>query len=188
MTPLIDYIKTYITLSPEAEQEIRRIGEQIEVPKGTVLLEEGKICRRMYFVAKGTLRTYFYQKGKDITYWIYLDGNLAIPWYSYIQREPSSEYLEAIEDAVLCSLTYDQWQELYLAYPELERFGRLTMEEATSHIDEFYKGYFLYTAKEKYELLTYVFPEVTQRANLGHIASMLGISQETLSRIRAGKA
>ncbi len=184
MNPFISYIKKYVSISAEAEKNILDLLLHEEVPKGHVILEEGKTCRRLYFIAKGTIRTYFYQKGKDITYWIYPDATMMTSWNSYLLLKPSSEYIETTEDSVLYSLTYDQWQTLYQNHPSLERFGRLIMEESVALLDDFYKGYYFMSAKEKFELLTAVFPDVTQRANLGHIASMLGISQETLSRIR----
>lgn len=155
-----------------------------DVPKGHLLLKEGKTCERLYFIVKGTLRTYHFQDGKDITYWIYPDNTIITSWHSYILRKPSSEYIETTEDATLVSLSYNQWQDLYLKHPKIERFGRLILEEQMALLDDFFKGYYFLTAKEKYNLLIASFPTITQRANLGHIASMLGISQETLSRIR----
>ncbi len=184
MNPLITYIKQYINLTPEAEKEITNFLLTEKLNKGTVLLEEGKICNRIYFIVEGTARTYFYQNGKDVTYWIYPENMLVTSWHSYILKKPSSEYIEITEDSTLISMTYDQWQELYIKHPELERFGRLVIEEQMALLDDFYKGYYFLSAKEKYELLITAFPTITQRANLGHIASMLGISQETLSRIR----
>ncbi len=184
MDDFIDYIKQYVALSGAAQEEIEALASRETVPKEHIVLTQGKTCKRLYFLQKGTVRTYFYQKGKDVTYWIYPENNLVTSWHSYILRKPSSEYIETTEDSVLVSLTYDQWQELYLKYPKLDRFGRLILEEQMALLDDFYKGYYFMTAKEKYELLVSVFPSITQRANLGHIASMLGISQETLSRIR----
>ncbi|AXT19770.1 Crp/Fnr family transcriptional regulator [Flavobacteriaceae bacterium AU392] len=187
MNPFLTYIKQYIDISPEIEVEMTNIMRKESIIKGELLLEEGKICKRLYFLSKGTIRTYFFQKGKDITYWIYPENTIVTSWHSYLLCKPSTEYIEVINDAIVYSITYDQWEELYLKYPSLERFGRLVMEEVVALIDDFYKGYYLLSAKEKYELLISVFPNITQRANLGHIASMLGISQETLSRIRRGK-
>lgn len=184
MNPFLSYIKHYIDLSIDAEREISNLILKEEVSKGALLLDEGKICRRWYFLSKGTMRTYFYQKGKEVTYWIYPENSIVTSWHSYLLRKPSAEYIEATEDITIYSLTYDQWQELYLKYPELDRFGRLAMEETVALIDDFYKGYYFLTAREKYNLLIAVFPDITQRVNLGHIASMLGISQETLSRVR----
>ena len=184
MDEFINYIKQYINLSTKAIDEILGLALIEDVAKGHLILKEGKTCERLYFLLKGTVRTYFYQKGKDVTYWIYPDNIMITSWHSYILRKPSSEYMEATEGSTLISLTYDQWQELYLKYPELERFGRLIIEEQFALLDDFYKGYYFMTAKEKYDLLISVFPSITQRANLGHIASMLGVSQETLSRVR----
>lgn len=184
MNDFIAYIKQYINLSPEIESEIEKIILIEKLPKGSILLKEGQTCERLYFIAEGTVRTYHYQKGKDITYWIYPENMITTSWHSYILRKPSSEYIETTEDSVLMSLSYNQWQELYLKHPKLERFGRLIIEEQMALIDDFFKGYYFLSAKEKYALLTSAFPTITQRANLGHIASMLGISQETLSRIR----
>ena len=184
LAAFLNFIKLYINLSKEAEDEILDLALIEEVPKGHLLLKEGKTCERLYFIERGTIRTYHYQDGKDITYWIYPDNSIATSWHSYILRKPASEYIEATESTTLISLTYNQWQELYLKYPKLERFGRLILEEQMALLDDFFKGYYFLTAKEKYQLLTTAFPSITQRANLGHIASMLGISQETLSRIR----
>ncbi|SIQ73869.1 Crp/Fnr family transcriptional regulator [Maribacter ulvicola] len=185
MDEFILYIQKYINLSIEAESEIRALALINEsVSKGQVILKEGETCERLYFLQKGTARTYHYQKGKDITYWIYPENTMITSWHSYILRKPSSEYIETTEESILISMSYDQWQELYLKYPILERFGRLILEEQMALIDDFFKGYYFLSAKEKYTLLTTAFPSITQRANLGHIASMLGISQETLSRIR----
>ncbi|MEW7290251.1 Crp/Fnr family transcriptional regulator [Aquimarina sp. 2304DJ70-9] len=184
MNPFITYIKQYINLPSETEEEIVNLILTEKLDKGKVLLEEGKTCNRLYFIVEGTARTYFYQNGKDITYWIYPENMLVTSWHSYMLRKPSSEYLEVTEESILMSITYDQWQELYAKYPRLDRFGRLVIEEQMALLDDFYKGYYFLSAKEKYELLIAAFPTITQRANLGHIASMLGISQETLSRIR----
>ncbi|MDT7832624.1 Crp/Fnr family transcriptional regulator [Flavobacteriaceae bacterium S356] len=184
MDTFISYIKTYISLSAEAENTIKELAKAIVFPKGTMLAEEGKTSRHLYYMESGTVRTYLYQKGKDITHWIYPEGGMITSWHSYLLKKPSTEYIEVTEESKLISLSYDDWQELYLKHPELERFVRLMLEEQIAAIDEFYKGYYFLSAKEKYELLIAVFPSITQRANLGHIASMLGITQETLSRIR----
>jgi len=184
MEEFIKYIKQYINLSIEAEKDILNLALLENATKGHLLLKEGQICERLYFIQKGTVRTYHYQKGKDVTYWIYPENSMITSWHSYILRKPASEYIETTEDSILISLSFNQWQELYLKYPILERFGRLILEEQMALIDDFFKGYYFLTAKEKYGLLTSAFPTITQRANLGHIASMLGISQETLSRIR----
>lgn len=187
MSQLVSYIKQYINLSEEAEREIKELVFLEKLNKGHELLQEGKTCNRFYFLAEGTIRGYYYFKGKDITHWVYAEGNMVTSWHSFIKQEPAEEYLEVTEASVLESITNEQLNILYKKYPELERFGRLIIEEQIAIIDQFYKGFYFLSAKEKYQALIAVFPSVIQRANLGHIASMLGISQETLSRIRGSK-
>jgi signal-transduction protein with cAMP-binding, CBS, and nucleotidyltransferase domain len=184
METFINYIKQYIELTSEVEEVICSLVKIERVEKGHQIVKVGKVCNRMYFISKGTARTFFYQKGKDITHWIYPDNSMITSWHSYYLRKPSVEYVELTEASTLISLHYDEWQDLFEKYPELNKFGRLIVEQELSSIDDFYKGYYFLSAKEKYDLLISVFPTITQIANLGHIASMLGISQETLSRIR----
>lgn len=184
MDTFINYIKQYIELSADAEKDICSLIRIENLEKGHQIVKEGKVCNRLYYLSEGTARTFFYQKGKDITHWVYSNDTVFTSWHSYYLRKPSVEYIELTENAVLVSLSYDDWQDLFDKHPELNRFGRLIMEKELAVIDDFYKGYYFLTAKEKYELLITAFPKITQIANLGHIASMLGISQETLSRIR----
>lgn len=184
MDSFIPFIKKYVTISASAQQDITNLLQTERLKKGEFLLEEGQYCNRLYFISKGAVRTFFYHKGKEVTYWIYPQNTLVTSWSSYVFKKPSIEYIETLEDSSVISLTYDQWQKLYSKHRELESFGRLVMEESVGLLDDFYKGYYFMSAKEKYELLLNVFPRITQIANLGHIASMLGISQETLSRIR----
>jgi len=185
MEEYLNYIKQYITLSPEAEKEIRSNVEIKNYEKGDQLLQEGRVCERMYFISGGTARIYFYRDGKDITFWVYPQNTIFSSWHSYILRKPALENIEVLDQTEVISLTYDQLEELYAKYPEMERFGRLIAQEQLALIDDFYKEFYFLTAKEKYELLLKYYPSITQRANLGHIASMLGISLETLSRVRA---
>lgn len=184
MKEFINYIKQFIELSLDAEKAIFDISEKKIIDKNTTLLEEGRTCNYLYYLVSGTVRTFFYQNGKDITHWISIDNSMFTAYSSYITQKPSMEYLEATEQSIIIAISYDDWQELYKKHPELERFGRLIMEEQIAVIDEFYKGYYFLSAKEKYDLLISYYPEILQKANLGHIASLLGISLETLSRVR----
>lgn len=187
MNRLIDHIHQFVFLQEEAQQAILNLAKIEEVEKGHRILEADRTCKRMYFLAEGTVRTYFYQNGKDITYWIYPEGNSFTSWHSYHFQKPSSEYIEAIEKSTIISLTRSEWQDLYESFPKLERFMRITLEQQMALLDDFYKGYYFLSAKEKYDLLIESFPEILQRANLGYVASMLGMSQETLSRVRRKK-
>ena len=184
MKEFLAFIRSYISLSKEAEETIRSLGKEISKKKGEFVAEEGKTAKHLYFLASGVARTFLYLNGKDITHWISLENSLITSWHSYISQKPALEYVELTQDSQLVQISKESWNLLYEKHPELERFSRLVLEEEMAVIDEFYKGYYFLTAKEKYELLVSKAPEIVQKANLGHIASMLGITQETLSRIR----
>lgn len=187
MFPFIEYIKSFIQVSKALEDDILNLLKFETVAKGDTIIKGGRVNTRMYFLEQGTCRSFFNKDNKEITYWIYPQNNVVTTWNSFINQTIATESFEAIETCKLCSLTYDQWNSLMQKHSEFETFYRILLEGQIAGIDEFYKGYFFMTAKEKYDLLITAFPNVTQIANLKHIASMLGVSQETLSRIRGLK-
>lgn len=184
MSTFLGYIKTYTQVSAELAEDLQHLVERDQFPKGHILLNEGRICYRLFFLKRGTARTFYYQDGKDITSWIYPEQIPFTAWSSFLSGRPSFEYIEILEDAEVDSISVDQLEFLYEKYPKFERFGRKLVEEQLLFLDQFSKGYLFMTAREKYDLLQSFFPDVTLRVNLGHIASFLGVSQETLSRIR----
>ena len=187
---MIDLIENITSRVPFDESLIAKVRENFKVEtvaKNTLLLREHSFCRRIYFIEKGTVRTYYYHNQKDISSWFYQEGMFFSSWYSFIQQQPSFEYIETLEECTLHSIDYLNYQKLLNGYHDFERFGRLLAEEQTAFIDLYSKGYMFYSAKEKYQLLLDYFPDIELRVKLGHIASFLGISQATLSRIRADK-
>ncbi len=184
MKQLLEKIKSQLPLTAVLEQAVLEAFVQKEVKRNTLLLREGQYCRDLFFLEKGTLRTFYYHEGKDVTSWIYKEGQFCTAWYSFLKQEPSFEYIEILEDSTVYSISNAAYQQLFQEFPKFERFGRKMMEEQTAFLDYFYKGYLFLSAKERYKLLLSFIPDVEQRMKLGHIASFLGISQETLSRIR----
>lgn len=178
---------TTTPLSKEVIQDVAKIAKVESLPKGHILVKEGLVAHRLYFLKEGTARTYYHHNAKDITSWIYGENTPFTAWNSFFDRKPSFENVEILEDATVVSFTKENLDALYQQHVSFNHFGRKMVEQQLSFLDAFYKGYLFMSAKERYDLLLSVFPDVTQRVNLGHIASLLGISQETLSRIRAKK-
>jgi len=187
MNTLIKHIKTTLPVSESLEKALSEKFKPISPPKNTLILKEGQYCRKLYFLAQGTARTFYLQNGKDVTSWIYRDEQFFSSWFSFLRKEASFENIEVLEESVLYEISYDDLQSLYSEFPEFDRYGRLLIEDQFSFLDLYSKGYMFMTAKEKYNMLLSHFPDLPQRVNLGHIASLLGISQETLSRIRSQK-
>ncbi|BDS15305.1 Crp/Fnr family transcriptional regulator [Aureispira anguillae] len=187
MEELIQQIASKIKLSPELKASIKELFIEQKVPKKTQLLREFQYCQNLYFLSKGTVRTFYYHEDKIITSWFYNEGNFFSSWYSFYLQKPSFEYVEVVEDSTIYKISYDNYQLLLDRHSDFERFGRLLAEEYTAFIDQYSKGYMFLSAKERYQLLLTYFPDIELRVKLGDIASFLGITQETLSRIRSRK-
>lgn len=181
---LINFINEKVQLPKEVKEAIIAVSQTRYLNKKHLLVKEGMPAHHLFFIVKGSARTFYTHKDKDITSWIYKENQFVTTWSSFYTRTPSYENIELAEDAVIVALAYDKLQALYSEYPKMQAFGRKMVEDQLVFLERFYKGFAFMTAKEKYTVLLTIFPDVTQRINLGHIASFLGISQETLSRIR----
>ena len=168
MNLLMEYIKYYVSLTPDAEQDILNAFKVNEYPGGKTILQKGDICNKLYFMLKGTSRTFFYQNEKDVTTWIYPEGYFFTSWASLLSGSPSFEFIEILENSKVAFITKQTLHNLYDKHPAVERFGRLLAEEQLAAVDDYSKGYMFLSAKEKYDLLLSFFPDVTQRVNLGH--------------------
>lgn len=155
--------------------------------KGTVLISQDRICDQLFFIKKGFLRGFHYHNGKEITAWFGFENDFATSIYSFVSRKPGFENIEVIEDSVLYAISYDDLNDIYHKHPEFNYVGRLLTEKYYIDLMERTLCLQFQSAKESYEQLVENQPYILQRASLGHIASYLGISQETLSRIRTKK-
>ena len=181
---IIDRLNAYVKISDPAKEILAEILIPIKPKRGTRLLKEGEICKHMYFVTKGFARGYFYQNGKDITSWFAMENDIATPFYSFISQKPSYESVEIMEDSVLYAVNYENLQNLYRQFPEFNKLGRILTEKYYVELMARTMSFQFQTATERYHELFSQQPKLFQRAPLGPIASYLGISQETLSRIR----
>ncbi len=186
MENLINFIRQYTRLDKDAEEALRENIDSESYSRNEYLLQEGQICSRVWFIQTGSVRKFYLHEGKEITVWIHFENEMFTSLSSYFQQQPSDEYLQACETTTLLSISYVNSQKLN-RYQQLGKFSKLHLEEQFSIIDKVSKKFYQMSALEKYEALTELAPSLMKRAKLGHIASIMGVSQETLSRIRAKK-
>lgn len=182
---LIAHLSSIISISKELEQEIAAISKTIPVSKGHQVIGIGERCNSLYFINAGLLRGYYFLDGKEITNWFAQQEEFATCFYAFIAGKPSFEHVQALEDGELTELNGTALQTLYKSFPETERIGRLITENYYIKLEERVLNLQFKTAKERYHKLLSSKPSLLQRATLGQIASYLGMTQETLSRIRA---
>lgn len=182
-----DFSQTIQLISPlsdKAKNALQTISKTIQLAKGDFLLEEGKVCNNLHFVEQGCLRGYYNLDGKEVTYWLSTEGMFATSFYSFISRKPSYETIRALEDSSIIAIHFDDLKSLYKDFHEIETLGRLVNERYYLQLEERTYALQFLSAKERYEKMIANNPTWLQRISLGFLASYLGITQETLSRIR----
>ncbi|MGC4034969.1 MAG: Crp/Fnr family transcriptional regulator [Chitinophagaceae bacterium] len=185
MEKLLNHIKNYYPLSEDAQQVLQDCFERVVLPKNEYLLTEGKICRHLYFVEQGALRGYYNLDGKEITYWFGFEKDFVTSFHSFITQQPSVENIQLLEGSILWSISKDRLTELFNQFHEIERLVRIAYENYYIRLEDRFVNAKFKTAGERYQNLIQVTPYLLERVPLGYIASYLGISQETLSRIRS---
>jgi len=185
---LKDFILSVVNLPDKVLAEMLSVFTPTKLPKGTQILQQGKTCKKLFYIEKGLARSYYYnEKGKDVTVWFFSDNNIMVSVESFFQQKPSLYHMELLEDSTLYYISNQKLQQLFDKYHCIERFGRLLAIQLLTDVVEKLNAIQFQTAKERYNFLIKKYPDIAFRAPLGHIASYLGITQETLSRIRAGK-
>lgn len=155
-----------------------------EIPAKTLLLSEGELARKVYFIEKGCLRLSFNKDGKDITFQFFFEGEGVSSAESFRYDQPSLYSIESLEPSVVHTLTKKDYFEIIEASPLI----REAMEEQTLQRLLFVEKLFLSRIKnspeERYQELLEQRPEIVQRVPQHYIASFLGITSVSLSRIR----
>ena len=144
----------------------------------------GQRCRHLYFVDSGALRGSYTLDGKEITHWFAFENDFVTSFHSFITQQPAVESIYLLEGCVLWSIAKTDLEGLLNAHHQLERLLRLAYETYYIRLEERFVAAQFKTAAERYSELLQQAPHLIERVPLGYIASYLGISAETLSRIR----
>lgn len=160
-----------------------------QVSRGAFLLQQGDVCDYLGIMTRGALRTYnVTYDGEDRTGWLTVKRMFTTEVLSFYSREPTLEYVEAVQDVEIWYLTHADLQSLYLTTPAVETFGRKFSEDILTEL----KGHLLSQlhdpAPQRYERLLRLRPDFFRLIPLKYIASFLGMAPSTLSRIRSARA
>lgn len=155
------------------------------LPKGHVLVQCGDICRNVYYVEKGLARTFYLKDGKEVTERFRTENMFTCSMSGHVTNTPDGRQIELLEPSVIWSLPYAELEKLYDRYHEIERLGRYLITQEMVEMHRRLTELQFIPAQERYNNLLSGNPSLLQRVPLGLISSYLGITQETLSRIRA---
>lgn len=183
MQTLIDYIERFVKLDVDAVEALKNLAEKESVKKNQFILEQGQKCDKIWFLKKGMVRKFHLYDGEEKTTWIHVENETFSSLQSYAGNTPAEEYLQACEDCELISITKNNSEKL-ATYPQIVAFVNAMMGKEFANIDKNTKAMNQRDAKGKYDYLREISPEIVKRAKLKDIASIMGVSRETLSRIR----
>jgi CRP-like cAMP-binding protein len=171
-------------LSPEAEQYLRDHVTSCTVAKRKLLLKEGMSCENIYFIMKGALRGYIREGSKDITTWITVENELVSSILSLDERIKAIENIQALEKCELLSLTLAELEIMYERFPETNILARKILQRYYADAEQRAFIARLTKAENKYRYFLKRHQVLSNRIPLKYVASYLGVTLETLSRIR----
>jgi CRP-like cAMP-binding protein len=158
---------------------------EMKFPKGHILFKANKIEKSIYFIKKGIARAYAYSDDNQITFWFGKEGDPIVSMQSYVNNEKGYEDVELLEDCELYELKTEQLQKLFLEDSHIANWGRKFAELEIIKSEKRLISLQFENATQRYLALLNNYPSLLQRVQLSHIASYLGITQISLSRIRA---
>lgn len=158
-----------------------------ELPKGYPLLSPDNFSQKVFYIEKGIARTYYIKDGKDITHSFIPGGTFFVSIESVFFNNPSPYGAEIMEHSMVRTILYQDLEKFIDESNALQKLSRIVMINAVKTFSDKLYSIQFQSAQERYNAMLEKFPDIMLRVPLGHIASYLGITQETLSRIRAGK-
>jgi len=158
-----------------------------EIPSRTILLSEGEIATRVHYIKKGCIREWFNKDGKDITFQFFFEGQPVASLDSFINNQPSKFTIESIEPSTIFSLSKENFEQLCRLYPEFKEAFQDFIFKRFRNYSQLFLSRIKDSPRERYKDLITNHPEIIKRVPQHYIASYLGITPISLSRIRNRK-
>lgn len=184
MDALFRYFDGFLRLNDASRAALKGICSELRAKKNDILQPFGHTCKTIYFLKSGIARIYYYKDGTDITEHFAFEGDLLARLDSLFTGKPTQKAIEILEDADIIAINASELFKLYDVFPQIERLFRLIFEAAYVETVQRIESIQFNSAEERYKALLQE-TRIIQKIPLKHIASYLGITQVSLSRIRA---
>ncbi|MGQ1948696.1 Crp/Fnr family transcriptional regulator [Geofilum sp. OHC36d9] len=187
MNDFIEQADFISPLSTEAKADLMIYLKQSYFEKGKMINQKGKISRRFYFIESGLLKHYYYYNGNQFILRFFCEKRFATISDSFLKNIPAEYSTIALEDTTLIYLEYDDLEKICAKHHSFEHFIRIVISNMSIMAIDRLKSMLHLNATERYQNYLTEYGHLQQRISLGDTASFLGISQVSLSRLRARK-
>ena len=184
---LISFLRQHLRLTTEQETALDNAFRRDVLPKGHKLLLPGNHANKVFFFEKGLARSYYIKHDKDITHYFYAENTVNMPIESIFYHHESPYGLELLEKSTVRTISYPEAEQYFDQSVGLQKVARLLLVDVLSSFSNRLYSLQFESAQERYHTMLLQYPDILLRAPLGHIASYLGITQQTLSVIRSQK-
>lgn len=177
------FVEQYEKIPDEDWKLISAKFKRRELTKNFNILEQGKICKSLYFLESGLLRYFVLKDGNELTKFFTIAPYCFTSQASFNTKKPANEYIQTIEPSIIWETSYDQNEEL-LQLKSWNNFARKITQEVQFFTEEILEELQSETAENRYKKLLKTQPELLQRIPLKYLASFYGVAPQSLSRIR----
>lgn len=185
MKNVIEHMRSLCPISDETVEELMKCVTLCHFPKRYQLIQENRFCKYAYFIEKGMTRSFWLVDGEEITTSFSCEGGIVFSMDELYYQKKSEEFVETLEEVEAYRIALTDLIRLFETNLEFCNWGRIIHQNEYRRLHRSHKERLTLPAKKRYEEFQKQFPYVCQRTNLGFIASYLGITLSTLSRIRS---
>lgn len=179
--------KNYAPLTFECKEELINNIKIVSFKKGEIIVREGQYADKAYFIIEGCGRAYYLKGGKDITDWFAFEHEFISAIVSFFGNEPSPHFIEMVQESMVIEISKETVEHLSNKYHCFEKLIRVVVTNVMLSQQERISSILFQTAEQRYKEMLSIRPDIINKFPLKHIASYLGMTLETLSRVRSGK-
>jgi len=184
MEELLSFLHGIHPLTAGLRRHLKNILREQTVRRKEIILKSGTVSRRIYFIKTGLFQCYYHSGTKQVCSWFMQEGDVILSVVSFFSQTLSYESIQALEDSVVYSISYDELQHIYKKYPSFNFNGRVLTERYYQRSEERQYTIKRKTTKERYQHFFKHHEDLLQRIPRSSLASYLGMRPETLSRVR----
>jgi CRP-like cAMP-binding protein len=180
----IDIFRQFTDFNDSELEIIMPYFEMRKFKKKAILLDIGKVSNEVFYIIKGCIRLYCEKDGEELSTYFFTENMFAGSYDSFLSRRPSKVAIETLEECEVLVLSHEAQEKLYDIFPKMNEFIRKAIEQRFVLLHDLFISYILNSPKERYLMLQKDRPELLQRIPQHQIASFLGVTRVSLSRIR----